>query len=731
MVFEVIVDISNSQVDKVFDYKGEDFFQIGQRVLVPFGGRQIEGYIVGCKETSDLPEEKLKSIVSPLDNYTVILPEMLQMAVFLKIKYNLRLVDVLRLCLPSQMRGGKVKQKYENAAKLNLDDYSYEDIIRQISPRAKKQLELVEFLQQNPETPTAELNKKFGTAVKMLADRDLIKILSKQTERRPYKELNAPKNIHNLTTEQQNVLNEILADMTKTYLLFGVTGSGKTEIYLNIISKVVAEGKKAIMLVPEISLTPNMLKLFRSRFGDKVALLHSGLSAGERFDEWERLRLNKANIAIGARSAIFAPLDNLGVIIIDEEHDGSYQSDSNPRYDTLEVAKFRANFNGCALVMGSATPSLVSFYHAQKDDYKLLTLPNRINNRPMPEVEIVDMGLEIRAGNKGMFSSRLLEELNDVVKKGNQAMLFVNRRGFSSFVMCSKCGYVAKCTDCDVSLTYHSEENELRCHYCGKRYRMFDLCPNCKSQYIRQGKIGTQQVVAYLKKLFPDVGVLRMDYDTTQTKQSHAKILSAFSRREAQILVGTQMIAKGHDFPFVTLVGILDGDQSLYYSDYMANERTFQLITQVAGRSGRDKQPGKVILQTYSKNHYCLQLAAKQDYLSFYKKEINLRETTKFPPYAVVIRILYSGLKAEEVVTQLNDHYIKLTELQNEYPSDFIYLQRMRCAVKRIENKYRYQTILRLSNEKYDEIIQKIYKITDENDKNVSVFVQINPQNMN
>lgn len=729
MIFEVIVDISNSQVDRVFDYNGEDFFQIGQRVTVPFGSRRVEGFIVGVKDKTAHKGE-LKSIIEPLDEYTAITPEMLEMSVFLKAKYNLRLVDVLRLCVPSEMRSGRVRRAYENAAALN-PEYSFEQILGQIPTRAAKQRELACFLRDNPNALAPEINKKFPGLLRILAERGLAVMTRSRRMRVPYKDMPDTAPAHTLTPPQQRAVKEIFSDMAGTYLLFGVTGSGKTEVYLNIISKVLTEGKNAIMLVPEIALTPNMLKIFRSRFGAGVAILHSGLSAGERFDEWERLRRGEAKIAVGARSAVFAPLKNLGVIIIDEEHDGSYQSDSNPRYDTLEVAKFRAKKNGCALVLGSATPSLTSFYNAQTGKYRLLELPSRINNLPLPKVDIVDMGIEVRQGHKSIFSRRLHAELEEVVAKGNQAMLFINRRGFSSFVMCTKCGYVAKCTDCDVSLAYHSEENELRCHYCGKKFMMFDLCPNCKSPYIRQGKIGTQQVVSLLKKAFPKVKTLRMDYDTTQTKQAHGEILTAFANREAQILVGTQMIAKGHDFPFVTLVGILDGDQSLYYSDYMSAERTFQLVTQVAGRSGRDKQAGRVVLQTFSPSHYCLQFAKMQDYIGFYKKEINLREATKFPPFAVIVRILYSSASAEDAVTELNGHYAGIIALQKQWPERFIFIQRMRCAVKRIENKYRYQTVLRLTNEGFDELIGKIYTITDKTAKNVSVFVQIDPQNMN
>lgn len=731
MIFQVIVDISNSNVDKVFDYKGEDFFQIGQRVLVPFGNREIEGFIVGAAQDSSVPAEKLKNIIWGVDNFVAITPEMMELSRYMQTKYHLRLIDCLRLFIPSQMRGGRVKTVYLKLARLT-EKYTKDEILLQISKQAKSQRALVDFLYEHPDTLTTTVNKQFGASLRTLVKSGLVTISEIERSRTPYSLLKNKGIEHNLTASQQQIVDKVLTDVDNSYLLFGVTGSGKTEVYMNVISQVVAQGKSAIMLVPEISLTPNMLQLFRSRYGDNVAILHSGLSAGERFDEWIRLLRGEARIGIGARSAIFAPLNDLGVIIIDEEHDSSYQSETNPRYNTLEIADFRRKYNKCALILGSATPSLESYYKALHGQLRLLELPERINKQPLPEVEIVDMANQMRQGNREMFSVQLKEELDKCIKEGNQAMLFLNRRGFSSFVMCTKCGYVAKCENCDVSLTYHSEERELRCHYCGKRYRMFDNCPNCKSPYIRQGKVGTQQVVAYLKRLYPDVKVLRMDYDTTQSKEAHSKILESFGNREAQILVGTQMIAKGHDFPFVTLVGILDGDQSLYYSDYMSAERTFQLITQVSGRSGRDKLSGKVILQTYSPKHYCLILAARQDYISFYKKEINLREVAKFPPFAVIMRVLYSGLDSESCVSQLNAHFAEIEKLKVNYPLDFLYLQRMRCAIKRIESKFRYQILLRLTSDKADEIIQQVYAITDKtNTKDVSVFCEINPQSMN
>ena len=381
--------------------------------------------------------------------------------------------------------------------------------------------------------------------------------------------------------------------------------------------------------------------------------------------------------------------------------------------------------------MGSATPSLESFYKAQKGEYTLLTLSQRINKMPLPEVSIVDMTEETRDGNNDIFSRELLAELQRVVQEGNQAILFLNRRGYSSFVMCNKCGYVAKCPDCDVSLTYHKEDNLLKCHYCGRQFRVFENCPKCKSPYIRQGRVGDQQVEARLKELFPDVKVLRMDADTTQTKDGLIKILDAFSKREAQILVGTQMLAKGHDFPYVTLVGILNGDQSLYFSNYLSAEKTFQLLTQVAGRSGRDKQSGKVVLQTYTPRHYCLQYASRQDYMGFFKREINLREASEFPPFSVVARVMYTGEDAQTCIDLLNRHYADIEKLQESYSDAFLFLQKMRCPLKRLQGKHRFQILMRLTTKDSESVLKNIYDIVDKTTEDkVTVFTEVNPQNL-
>lgn len=731
MIYSVIVDISASEVDRIFDYKG-DGYSVGSRVLVDFANRQKEGYIIGKKTKTNCPPNKLKEIIRPLDDFVAISPELLKLGEYMRQEYHLRWADVLRLFIPAEMRGNRVKVLNKKQAVLT-DATSLDDILNSLKPNAVKQRDLVTFLYKNGATLAERLNTEFGNgALRSLVEKGFVQIHEIVFRRTPYSDIKLTDAVkRTLLPAQQRAVDTIMSDRQGRYLLHGVTGSGKTEVYLTVIEKMVAAGKTCIMLVPEIALTPNMLRQLRERFGDTVALLHSGLSIGERYDEWLRLKNGEAQIAIGARSAIFAPLTNIGAIIIDEEHDGSYVSDFNPRYNTIDIASFRAEQNGALLVMGSATPSLESYYAAQKGVLTLIEMPERINKKPLPTVEIVDMAAETRNGNKGIFSRLLQERLTETLEKGNQAMLFLNRRGFSSFLMCTKCGYVAKCQDCDVSLTVHREDNMLKCHYCGKKYYMLSQCPNCKEHSFRLGKIGTQQVVDLLKEMFPSVNVLRMDADTTQTKESHGKILEAFRRGEAQILVGTQMIAKGHDFPKVTLVGVLDGDQSLHHSDYLATERTFQLITQVAGRSGRDIDTGTVVLQTYTPTHYCLRLAAKQDYVGFYKREISLREAGGFPPFCEIVRILFLGEKEKDCIDELTTQFAELTTLKTTYSSDFLYLDKMRCPLKRAEKKYRFQILLKVSENSLSSILPQIYAICDaKKKKNVQVFVERNPQNL-
>jgi len=734
MIYSVIVDVSNSNVDKIFDYKSDIDYQLGQRVEVDFAHRVTEGFIVDKKSHTDYPLDKVKTIICAKDEFSAISLEMLQLAKYMQSKYHLRFIDVLRLFVPAEMRGNRVSTLTKKQASINHDsNLSVEQMLNSLKSNAQKQRQLLTFLSQNGATLCEQLNAQFGNAaVNALHTKGYLRFDMVTVQRTPYKTLaKSHRQPHVLSAAQQQVVDQVMANPTASFLLHGVTGSGKTEVYMNIIQQTVDAGKTCIMLVPEISLTPNVLAQFRNRFGDVVAMIHSGLSAGERYDEWLRLKNGDAKIVVGARSAIFAPLTNVGAIIIDEEHDASYVSDFNPRYNTVDVAQFRQQYNGSLLLLGSATPSLESFYKAQQGEYKLLRLPERINQRPLPTVEIADMAHEVRQGNRTIFSQTLKDRLSQTIKSGNQAILFLNRRGYSSFMMCTKCGYVARCTDCDVALTYHREDNELKCHYCKKRFHVLTHCPECHSQSFRQGKIGTQQIVQLLEQLYPGVKVLRMDADTTQNKEGHVKILSAFAAQEAQILVGTQMIAKGHDFPHVTLVGILDGDQSLYYSDYLSAERTFQLLTQVAGRSGRDKDAGRVVLQTYTPKHYCLQLASRQDYLGFYRKEIALRKASKFPPFAAIVRVLYQGENEQSCIDLVTKHFAEIDKIKQTNPDAFFYLDKMRCPLKRAERKFRFQIMIKLEMDTAEDIIQQIYATTDAyKHKDVQVFVELNPQNL-
>lgn len=729
MIYSVIVDVSNSQVDRVFDYTSDQQYLLGQRVLVDFANRKVEGYIVDIKDSSQYPVDKLKPIIRAKDQFAVIKPELLQLGKQMMSIYNLRFIDVLRLFVPSQLRGDRVSSLTKRMATIDTS-VQLSDYLNSLNPRATMQRDLVTFLYNNGATATALLSNKFSSsAVAKLSSLGVISVYEEKVNRTPPMILDGAMALHTLTANQQSVVDRVLSRVDK-YLLHGVTGSGKTEVYMSIIESMQQQGKSAILLVPEISLTPNMLRLFRMRFGDCVAILHSGLSVGERYDEWMRLHNGQATIAIGARSAIFAPLDNIGIIIIDEEHDSSYISEFNPRYNSIEVATMRANYNGCSILLGSATPSLDSYYKASTGQYQLLTMPDRINNMPLPTVEIVDMAQQSRIGKRGIISDHLKQRLDETIASGNQAILFINRRGYSSFLMCNDCGYVAKCSDCDISLTVHKEDNLLKCHYCNKRYKMLTICPSCHSSNFRSGRIGTEQVQLMLQKMYPDIKVLRMDADTTSNRDGHAKIISSFAKGEAQILLGTQMIAKGHDFGRVTLVGILDGDQSLHFSNYLSCERTFQLLTQVAGRSGRDKTAGIVVLQTHTPQHYCLQYASKQDYIGFFKREINLRENANFPPFATIVRILYTSEDSKKAIDLVTNHYIELCKLSENNTDKFFFLDKMRCPLSRAEKKYRFQILIRLTNDSED-IIENIYNIINTiTDKHTTVFAERNPNNL-
>lgn len=721
MYAQVIVDIAHSQVDKVFEYSCPPETKVGCRVKVPFGGRIIEGFVIGIEDSSAFAAEKIKPITQIYDEQPALVPECFSLMERIAERYRVPKAASLRLFLPSEMRLGKVNEIYTRRVK-----YTGAEIA--LPKSAKKQAEALEFLKEKGEVDFTPFAQKFGNgAVNALIDKGAAEIYKVKRNRAPdYPQSADGEKV--LTPDQRAAVEYIESSDKTVNLIHGVTGSGKTEIYLKIIADKLKEGKTAIFLVPEISLTPQMLAQLRARFGGQAAIMHSGLSAGERFDEWWRLRTGEAKIAIGARSAVFAPLENIGAIIIDEEHDASYRSETSPRYSTVEIAKMRAEFNGCKLVLGSATPSVESFIKAREGEYGLVTLTERINGRPLPEIIIADMRRELKRGNPSNLSRALREELTQVLNDNKQAIIFLNRRGYSQTVICTDCGYVAKCENCDVSLTYHSEENCLKCHYCGAKYRMLQACPECGGNHLRYSGTGTQRVVAELSQLYPAARIIRMDNDTVSGKDGHYKILKQFSEKKADILVGTQMIAKGHDFPAVTLVGILDADMSLHFSDYRSGERTFQLITQVAGRSGRAGDKGKVVLQTYSPENYILRYAVNYDYAGFFENEVKMRKAALFPPYSLICRVMVVADKDDKALEALKNVFFAIEEIRKGDAQEFIFFNKMHSPIKKIQNKVRYQVLARLRTEKY---LPQIYRIAVENSTaDALVYVEENPANL-
>lgn len=730
LIAEVIVDVLASEVDRVFDYDIPSSFEYitpGYRVLVPFGNRKIEGYVISKKDNTDCPPDKLKSIISICDDKPLILPEIIDLIKYMKDKLYLRLLDGIRLAIPSQVRGN-TNYKIEKFVTLNEENAN--TFLNSINKRQKNIPLLIEFLHSIGKAKYSEISTKFGIKnVKLLLENQVLQLEENRINR--LKIGDKKDNKIELTEIQKKSVNDICKSNGKPIVLFGVTGSGKTEVYMHVIEKMLSDGKTALMLVPEISLTPQMVRVFSDRFGKNVAVLHSALSVGEKHDEWHRIYNGEAKIVVGARSAIFAPLQNIGVIIIDEEHDSSYISDSNPRYFTHDIAEFRAKYNNCPLVLGSATPSIETYYKTQIGVYNLTQMPVRVNQKPMPKIEIVDMTQEFRLGNNTILSTKLLDKLSVAIENNNQAILFINRRGFSSYLMCRECSYIPKCTECDANLVYHKEDNMLKCHYCGKKFKVLTNCPECGSSSIKLGATGTQQVVELLKEKFPNVSIFRLDNDSVKTKNSYTEILTNFGNTKPAILVGTQMVTKGHDFPKVSLVGIIDADISLFNYSYKANETTFQLMTQVSGRAGRSEVSGEVVLQTYVPKNPVYLTSANYDYFKFYDKEINLRETTKFPPFAKIVRILLTSIDDDLVKEETHQLIMKLKDFRIKYGKKFFFLEGMKSPVNKIKNKHRYQIVLRFDSEIADEVIREIYKLLENIRNNkLSVFVEINPNSL-
>ncbi|MGB3160410.1 MAG: primosomal protein N' [Carnobacterium sp.] len=624
----------------------------------------------------------------------------------------------------------QAKTKKRRMIHSNLTFQQLEEEIIGLGKRAPKQSQLLKQLQllNNKPISTSKMTKKYGVSSAILREAENKKWLTffeEEIYRDPFKNKEFKKTEpFSLNDSQEKALTPIIKAVKEhekeVFLLKGVTGSGKTEIYLQTIAETLKNGQSALMLVPEIALTPQMVNSFKGRFGESVAVLHSGLSIGEKYDEWRKIERQEAKVVVGARSSIFAPVTNIGVIIIDEEHEGTYKQDENPRYHAKDIAIWRANYHNCPVILGSATPSLESRARAHKKVYTLLELPERVNKKDLPEVEIVDMREEVKNGNRSNFSTLLLEKIRDRMAKKEQIVLLLNRRGYSSFVMCRDCGFVLPCPNCDISLTLHMDTKTMKCHYCGHEEGIPRICPSCNGHKIRYYGTGTQKIEEELKDIIPEARVIRMDVDTTRKKGAHEKLLSAFGNKEADILLGTQMIAKGLDFPNITLAGVLNADTGLGLPDFRASERTFQLLTQVSGRAGRADLTGEVIVQTFNPEHYSIQLAKKHDYDAFYQKEMLLRHRGNYPPFYFTILIttshveeLMASKKMLEIVESIRPNLKPETILLGPTPK----------AVARVNNRYYYQTIIKYKQE--PSLFPQLQELLNQSQKEMAKGLQI------
>lgn len=629
----------------------------------------------------------------------------------------------------------KITKKRKTVIKPIKESYLLQEALLDLPKNAKKQAEILEyFIDREIEVEQSELIKKFKTttsSIKALIDKSLLESTQVEVYRNPYEDRDFPQTYPLKLTEEQAVAikpikENIGADKHDVFLLHGVTGSGKTEVYLQAIQDVIAKGQEAIVLVPEISLTPQMVDRFKGRFGSEVAVLHSALSSGEKYDEWRKVQHKEVKVVVGARSAVFAPFENIGIIIIDEEHENSYKQEDQPRYHARDVAIKRGEYYNCPVILGSATPTLESYARARKGVYRLAVLEERTNKKPMPEVEIVDMREELHAGNRTMFSRTLKDKIERAIERKEQIVLLLNRRGYSTFVMCRDCGFVKECPHCDIALTFHKSSNRLKCHYCSYEEAMPDVCPECQSDLIRYFGTGTQRVEESLAQLIPHARLIRMDVDTTRRKGSHERLLNQFANGGADILLGTQMIAKGLDFENVTIVGVLTADSMLHLPDFRSSEKTFQLLTQVSGRAGRHELPGEVIVQTYTPEHYSIELASKYNFKEFYQYEMNLRKTFRYPPYVYLALITVSH-ENKVTVIQTSQQIVQI--LEQRISDQTIILGPTPSPIARIKDKYRYQCIIKYKSE--PQLRMYIKKILDhfqnemrKNDLTITVDMQ-------
>ncbi len=745
MYCQVIVDLALDRVARPFTYRVPEGMALepGRRVRVPFGARTLEGIVLSLeKAPAGIDPEKIREVLAPLEDYAAVPPELMALAEELARESHSPLAETLRLMLPARMRGGRIKARTEKRCALALSPEEAEERIN-AEKRQGKRLQLLRLLADGRERSLAEIREAVPNPeepLRKLIKEGLVRVREAEVLRRPEGE---PERTGDpgfpLTAGQREALEEILPALRGRggrFLLHGVTGSGKTEVFMAAVRETLALGRGAIILVPEIALTPQMVSWFRGRFGSQAAVIHSRLSAGERYDEWRRIRRGEARLVIGARSAVFSPVERLGLIVVDEEHESTYYSDHRPQYDAREVADSRCRREGATLILASATPSILSFARARRGDYMLLEMPERANRRPLPEVTLVDMRRELEEGNRSIFSRELKRALKACADRGDQAMLLINRRGYHHFVSCRSCGSAIRCPHCDLSLTLHAEAAgaRLKCHYCGYETAMPSCCPSCGSRYIKSFGAGTQQVEEEVRRLLPGLGTVRMDADTTGGRDGHRLALEAFRSGGAQVLIGTQMIARGLDFPRVTLVGIVAADLTLNLPDYRSRERTFQLLTQAAGRAGRGEKGGRVIIQTYRPEDETLLLAARQDYRAFFEDEFKRRRRGLYPPFTILARILAESEKeetAEEAAARLAEALRERIGARPDWQKKLLLLNRDIPSVAFLRGKHRRQILMKLlRSPEADELLGAAADLLADFQSRAEIRLEINPTNM-
>ena len=743
----IIIDISHEKVDRLFQYRipdrVKDKVEVGCPVEVPFGkGNTLrKGYVMELTDEPNWDPDKIKEIASVPEDKLGAEDISIRLAAWMKRYYGSTMIAALKTVLPATKKQNIQKHKFVS---LRMDvrqakEYYYECASKK-NQKARERILAELLLAPDDRIPYELITQKLhvtAATLKSLADKGVIRIDEEEYYRKPVAGDTTRYGVKVLSPEQQGIVDSFISDYDAgkrdTYLIHGITGSGKTEVYIALIDEIIKRGKQAIVLIPEIALTYQTLMRFYRHFGDRVSVMNSSLSPGEKYDQMERARTGDIDIIIGPRSALFTPFPNTGIIIIDEEHESSYKSESMPKYHARETAIELAKLvpGGASVVLGSATPSLESYYRATTGQYHLFELKRRLTGGTLPQVEIADLREELRTGNRSIFSRRLQELMEDRLSKGEQAMLFINRRGLAGFVSCRSCGYVFKCPHCDVSLSEH-RGGRLVCHYCGYEQPLTKICPKCSSKYVSSFRAGTQQIEDEVKKMWPNARTLRMDADTTRTKGSYDKILSAFAAKEADVLVGTQMIVKGHDFPDVTLVGILAADMSLHASDYRASERTFQLLTQAAGRAGRGEKPGNVVIQTYEPEHYSVQTASKQDYEAFYEEEIAYRDLLRYPPVSHMMSVQILSYD-EELGMQFATRLRAIME-QNKRDGA-IFIGPASAAIGKINDVYRMAVYVKMDDYEgliaYKDMLEKyIHQLEDMGKlKKISVQFDFDPVN--